>query len=54
MNQIFAGDMVFDFAQQARFNYLPKWAKDERLFNCETSVRRRLRKKNQRKKAVAG
>lgn len=54
MNQIFAGDMVFDFAQQARFNDLPKWAKDERLYNCETSVRRRLRKKNQRKKAVVG
>jgi len=50
MDLIFSNGLVMDHVGQIRSNDLPKWAKDEHLYNCETSIKRLIRKKNHLKK----
>lgn len=46
MNCRMANEMDFVYGGQARFNDLPKWAKDEQLYNCnfDSEKKRNTRK----------
>ena len=50
MNSMITNGILFDYTGLTRINGLPKWARDEQLYNCESAIRRVFKKKNNQKK----